>query len=112
MGTFARWAFVICVLFVFGAGISQAQTDYFWNQPNGGGGTWDTTTGNWSTVAGALSNDYTWTNSGNERANFGNTLGTVTLGVPISAYGINITTASYVIAGGGNILTLTGAGGV
>ena len=49
-------------------------------------------------------------------ANFGGgtgaTLGTVTLGVPITAYGLNFATANYVINGGGNALTLVGTGGV
>ena len=90
---------------------ATAQTDYFFNAPNGGIGPWDTSTFNWSTVAAGPVN-YIWTNSGNERANFGNTAGTVTLGTNITAFGINFTAANYVIAGGGNTLTLSGAGGV
>jgi fibronectin-binding autotransporter adhesin len=90
---------------------ASAQTDYFWNAPTGSSGTWDTSTTDWSTVAAGPVN-YTWTNSGLERANFGNTAGTVTLGTNITAYGINFNTANYIIAGGGNTLTLAGAGGV
>jgi fibronectin-binding autotransporter adhesin len=90
---------------------AYAQTDYFWNAPNGNTGSWDTINGTWSTVA-AGPVDYTWTNSGSERANFGNTAGTVTLAGPITAYGVNFSTANYVIAGGGNTLTLSGTGGV
>ncbi len=40
------------------------------------------------------------------------TAGTVTLNAPITAYGVNFLTANYVIAGNGNTLTLSGAGGV
>src|SRR5690349_15173941 len=71
---------------------AHAQTDYFWNAPNGNTGTWDASNQTWSTLAaGPL--DYTWQNNGNERANFGNTAGTVTLGAPITANGINFSTA-------------------
>ncbi len=90
---------------------AHAQTDYFWNPPTGSTGTWDATNPVWSTVA-TGPDDYTWSNSGSERANFGNTAGTVALGVPITAYGINFSTANYVISGGGNLLTLSGTGGV
>ncbi len=93
---------------------ARAQTDYFWNATGdisaGGTGTWDTVTPMWSdSAAGPL--DYIWLNNGDERANFGDTAGTVTLGENISAYGINFNTTGYTIAGGGNVLTLTGAGG-
>ncbi len=88
---------------------AAAQTDYFWNAPTGGTGTWDITTQLWSTTAtGPV--DYTWTNSGTERANFGNTAGTVTLGTGITAYGLNFSTSGYTVTG--NTLTLAGAGGV
>lgn len=60
------------------ASAAPAQTDYFWNAPNGGAGTWDTTTQNWSTAAAGQLN-YTWTNSGSERANFVNAGGVVTV---------------------------------
>jgi len=89
---------------------AYAQVDYFWNAPNGGPGTWNTTTQNWSTVAtGPV--DYTWTDNGNERANFGNSPGVVGLGTPILAYGVNFSTSGYLITNGGaaaNTLTLTG----
>jgi fibronectin-binding autotransporter adhesin len=96
--------------FVLAAGTAaRAQTDYFWQAPAGGPGTWNTTTQNWSTVAtGPV--DYTWANTNNERANFGNTAGTVTLGTGISAFGLNFTTSGYVVTS--NTLTLTGTGGV
>src|SRR3954469_3117135 len=94
---------------------AHAQIDYFWQAPTGGAGTWDNTNANWSSVvAGPL--DYTWQSNGNERANFvdgtGTAAGTVTLGAPITAYGLNFGTANYVIAGGGNTLTFTGPGGI
>jgi fibronectin-binding autotransporter adhesin len=85
-----------------------AQTDYYWNAPTGGDGTWDTATQLWSTTTtGPV--DYTWTNSGTERANFGNTAGTVTLGTGITAYGLNFSTSGYTITS--NTLTLAGTGG-
>src|SRR4051812_16719207 len=73
---------------------SRAQTDFFWNAPNGGSGAWNTSTANWSTTATATPT-YTWTNSGSERANFGNTAGTVTLGVNITAFGVVFSTTGY-----------------
>jgi autotransporter-associated beta strand protein len=85
----------------------SAQTDYYWNAPTGGTGTWDTATQNWATAVDGPVN-YTWLNNGNERANFGNTAGTVTLGTGITANGLNFTTSGYTIAG--NTLTLAGTG--
>ncbi len=110
-----RRHFVFFLMFIFVvARISQAQTDYFWLAPVGGNGTWNTSNQTWSEGVNTPS-DYTWQNSGSERANFGGgtgaTLGTVALGTPITAYGINFATANYVINGGGNTLTLTGPGG-
>jgi autotransporter-associated beta strand protein len=87
---------------------AAAQTDYYWNAPNGGDGTWNLTNENWATTAGGPVN-YIWTNSGNERANFGDTNGTVTLGTGITAYGLNFTTGGYTITG--DTLTLAGTGG-
>src|SRR5262245_60686477 len=115
MSLVARCCSTVCTVVALlvaalGSTAAHAQTDYFWNAPNGGTGAWDTSNVIWSTVA-AGSTDYIWTNSGNERANFGNTAGTVTLSVPITAYGLNFSTANYVIAGGGNTLTLSGTGG-
>src|SRR5215216_5405130 len=102
--------FIVFLVAALASTAAHAQTDYYWNAPTGSTGTWDIVNGTWSTTA-AGPVDYTWTNSGNERANFGNTGGTVTLGAPITANGINFLTANYVIAGGGNILTLSGTGG-
>ncbi len=89
---------------------AAAQTDYFWNAPTGGTGTWDTATQLWSTTAtGPV--DYTWTNSRTERANFGNTGGIVSISSgPITAYGVNFTADGYTIGLG--TLTLAGAGGL
>ncbi len=102
---------------------AQAQTDYYYNPPTGVDGTvntWDTTNLDWNDVNQTTPafpvNDYTWANdtitNGGERANFGNTGGTVTLGNDISAYGINFNTNGYLIAGGGNVLMLYGPGGL
>src|SRR4051794_8486496 len=101
------WAAVVA-LFVSSAPAS-AQTNYFWNAPTGAAGNWDLATQNWATVAAGPVN-YTWTNSGVEVANFGNTAGTVTLGTGITTFGVNFTTTGYIITG--NTLTLAGAGGV
>jgi autotransporter-associated beta strand protein len=94
---------------------AHAQTDYYWNVPNGGDGTWDTGSADWSASSGGSLN-YTWTNSGSERANFG---GNLTAGANVSiaaagilAYGLNFNTTgagTYTLSGGP--LTLTGAGG-
>src|SRR5262245_17276128 len=74
---------------------AHAQTDYFWNAPTGSTGNWDTSTLNWSTTAAGPVN-YTWTNSGSERANFGNTGGVVTIAAGgISTFGINVTVNGY-----------------
>src|SRR5256885_1262339 len=49
----------------------------------GGGGAWDTSTGNW-TVDGGV-NNIVWNNSNNDVAVFGGTAGTVALGTAITA---------------------------
>ncbi|HEX5472156.1 MAG TPA: hypothetical protein VFW73_09725, partial [Lacipirellulaceae bacterium] len=101
---------------------ARAQTDYYYNPPVGvdfADNTWDTFSAVWNTVNLASpaipANNYIWHNdsvtNGGERANFGNTGGTVTLSSNISAYGINFNSSGYAIAGGGNVLTLYGAGG-
>jgi fibronectin-binding autotransporter adhesin len=99
-------AFVALVLTAAPVG---AQTNYFWNAPTGGTETWDTATQRWSTTTGGPV-DYTWTNSGLEIANFGNSAGTVTLGTGITTFGVNFSVSGYTITG--NTLTLAGAGGV
>src|SRR5688500_18952643 len=101
------WAGLFALLLT--AAPAPAQTDYHWNAPTGGTGTWDTTAQNWATTSGGPV-DYTWLNDGTERANFGNTAGTVTLGTGITAYGLNFSTTGYTITG--DTLTLAGAGGV
>jgi autotransporter-associated beta strand protein len=96
---------------LFAGSRAAAQTDYYWNVPGGGGtAAWDTVTQNWTTTAVGGVNDYTWTSSGAERANFGNTAGTVTLATGITAYGLNFASDGYIISG--NTLTLAGTGGV
>src|SRR5439155_5677050 len=68
-------------------------TDFFWNAPNGGTGTWDTATQMWSsTSAGPV--DHIWANDGTERANFANTVGTVTINSGITTAGIAVTTSN------------------
>lgn len=86
---------------------AHAQTDYFWNAGTGGVGNWDITTQFWSTLA-TGPNDYTWINSGLEIANFGDTAGTVTLTVPITAHSLKFTTSGYIITG--STLTLSNGG--
>jgi autotransporter-associated beta strand protein len=116
-----RFSVVLFVIFLFAAALSTtaayAQTDYNWNLPSGGTGTWDTSSINWNDPASGTANNYQWLNTGSERANFANTAGTVTLGAPITAYGINLSVANYSIQGSvspnpPNLLTLSGAGGV
>jgi fibronectin-binding autotransporter adhesin len=92
---------------------TYAQTDYYWNPPSGGSGTWVNGGGWSSSPTGSL--DHSWASDGTERANFGNTAGTVTIDpAGVTAYGINLNTASYIIgvAGQTNTVTLAGAGGV
>jgi fibronectin-binding autotransporter adhesin len=92
---------------------AQTPTNYYWNTPNGGAGTWDNgVTMNWGTTPTASPPDYTWTNSGFEIANFGGTAGgTVTLGSSINVNALTFTTDGYTLAAG-NTLTLMGAGGI
>src|SRR5438128_1089744 len=88
---------VVLFLLAATAAPAAAQTDYFWNAPGGGAGTWNLATANWGTTVGGPT-DYTWTNSGLERANFGGAAGdVVTLGTGITAYGLTFTTAGYTI---------------
>jgi fibronectin-binding autotransporter adhesin len=105
------FAFVVATaILTCSAPAAKAQVDYYWNAPTGGSGTWDTTNGTWSTTATGPTN-YTWLSNGNERANFGNSGGTVTLDSGgISAYGVNFSVSGYTLTGGQ--LTLTGTGGV
>ena len=95
----ARAAAVLAVLAL--APAARAQTDYFWNGGVGASGNWDTSTQDWSTTSGGSLN-YTWMNSGSERANFGTvTAGTfaVTIaGGGVSAYGLNFTSTGYTLA--------------
>ena len=86
---------------------AAAQADYWWNPPTGGSGTWNNPS-MWSDTSTAAPT-YTWANTGFERANFGNTAGTVTLSAPTTAFGLVFTTTNYTITG--NTLTLFGSGG-
>ncbi|HEY1375944.1 MAG TPA: autotransporter-associated beta strand repeat-containing protein, partial [Gemmataceae bacterium] len=105
-----RPAAAILALLALATPPARAQTNYYWNPPVGGGGVWDISTRNWSTVA-TGPDDYVWTNSGNEVANFGNQPGGVFLNAPITAGGINFTT-NYVLFNNvaANSLTLAGGG--
>jgi fibronectin-binding autotransporter adhesin len=100
---------VALALVVGAAGSAAGQTEYHWNPPAGGAGSWDLSTANWSTnPAGPL--NYTWVNSGSERANFGGTGGAVALAAGgITAFGLNFTATNYALSGGP--LTLAGTGG-
>jgi fibronectin-binding autotransporter adhesin len=74
--------------------------------PQGGSGTWNTTTTNWDTAStwGAAA---AWVNGAND-AFFGGLISgakTVTLGAPITARSLNFSTHNYVLTG--NTLTLT-----
>jgi autotransporter-associated beta strand protein len=101
---------------------ARAQTNYFWVPTAGtlgGTGTWVTTNAQWSTTAAGTAQNYTWTNSGNEVANFtGSAVAgpfTVTLGTNITANAIvfnntNATNSTYNIVPGGFTLSLGGTG--
>jgi fibronectin-binding autotransporter adhesin len=104
----SRQIAVVVALAVSSAGPAVGQTDYYWNAPAGGAGQWDLATANWSTAAGGPLN-YTWTNSGTERANFGGVGGSVTLSTAITAYGLNFTADGFALAG--STLAPIGAGG-
>ncbi|MGC4013354.1 MAG: autotransporter-associated beta strand repeat-containing protein [Luteolibacter sp.] len=69
----------------------------------GGAGTWDTTTGNWTTDGGL--NNVAWVNANNDTAVFGDTAGTVTV-TTATAGGIKFNTTGYTVSGG--TLTLAG----
>src|SRR6185295_11164005 len=60
----------------------------------GGSGTWDTVGLLWNN-AGVMA---TWNNATNHTAVFGDTAGTVTLGAPITAGGLNFGITGYTIA--------------
>src|SRR5947209_5405003 len=126
---FGRMIALAGVALLVGSAAARAQTDLFWNPPGGGGtnAPWDTTTVNWGATATAATT--AWPNTGNERANFGNTttaVATVTVAAPVNAYGINflnyysqyafvsanaVGPGAYTISGT-NAITLTGPGGV
>lgn len=73
----------------------------------GGTGTWNATGSNWSTTTDGVSGHGVWPNSISDKAIFGGTTGTVTLGAPITANGLSFLTSGYTIGGG--TLTLGGA---
>ncbi|HSI08342.1 MAG TPA: autotransporter-associated beta strand repeat-containing protein [Rariglobus sp.] len=100
------WIAVIALLssLLSGPGL-RAQTSLYWT---GGGGTWDTTTSQWSSNVDGSTPLETWVNA--DPANdavFGLTAGTVTLSEPVTARSLTFTTDGYTIAGG--TLTLSDA---
>ena len=74
------------------------------NGANGGTGTWNTSTANWYNGAA----DVAWPNvsANDDKALFGNTAGTVTLGASLTAGGIQFDTSGYTLSGT-NDLTLS-----
>src|SRR5665213_2493996 len=82
---------------------------------SGGSGTWDTSTVNW--IDTTTNSEVPWNNSGQtsgtlDSAVFTTTGGTVSLGVPITARGVNFLVGGYTIDNGANAAnTLTLAGG-
>ncbi|MBZ9810849.1 MULTISPECIES: autotransporter-associated beta strand repeat-containing protein, partial [unclassified Mesorhizobium] len=93
-----------------------AAADLYWDANNtgvgvGGGGTWDTTSSLWNTTGNGVAGPFTiWNNAALDDAIFQGTVGTVTLGAPITVHNLTFNTATYTIAGtGGNTLTLAGA---
>ncbi|MBZ9738665.1 autotransporter-associated beta strand repeat-containing protein [Mesorhizobium sp. CO1-1-4] len=90
--------------------------DLYWDFNNtgvglGGPGTWDTTSSSWNTTGNDVAGPFTiWNNAALDDAIFQGTVGTVTLGAPITVHNLTFNTATYTIAGtGGNTLTLAGA---
>ncbi len=68
---------------------------------SGGTGTWDLANLRWSDSTDGVSGPYNlWSNAALDRAIFGATAGTVTLGAPITVGGITFNTNGYVVAGG------------
>jgi len=92
-------AILIPLLAFSGSPVSAA--DFSWD---GGTNTWDNGTTLFWNTGGA------WTSSANNRAIFGGTAGTVTLGEPITSGALTFNTAGYTVAGGGNALTLGNPG--
>src|SRR4051794_3175828 len=78
-------------LFAGFPGRASAQTDYYWNAPTGGSGTWNTSSPTWSTSPSGPLN-YSWQGSTNpnttERANFLGYTGTVSVATSFSAQGL------------------------
>lgn len=75
---------------------------------NGGSGTWNTSSLNWSPNADGTSGPYAtpWDNAQLDNAIFGGTVGTVTLGTPITVHNITFNANGYTLTG--NTLTLAG----
>lgn len=93
------------------AASSASAATLFWSgngTSQGGGGTWDTSTARWGTVAGG---PYTsaWNNANNDTAEFNSTTGTITLGTGVTVGRINAKTGAggNIIAEGAGLNTIT-----
>ncbi len=102
---------VAACLVAVSATATHAQTTLFWSSNNstqGGSGTWTDASGFWGSVAtGPWGSN--WTNSNNDTARFGGTVGTVTLGGNVSVGGLWFDTTGYTIANGANTLSFGAA---
>ncbi len=73
---------------------------------SGGSDTWGTSSLFWNDDS--VTPDVAWNNANNDIAQFQGTGGTVTLGAPITAGGLNFKAGGYTLTGAGNTLTLAG----
>jgi fibronectin-binding autotransporter adhesin len=96
----SKIAILLAFVFCSAAGSTQAATDLYWSANGstlGGSGTWDTSTGQWSSD-GSAPFSTVWDNGNNDTAIFGGTAGTVTnSGVTVG--GLTFSTAGYTITG-------------
>ena len=86
-----------------GIAFTARASDLYWS----GTGTWDTTTQNWGTTDGGPYDATIWNNSTPDSAFFQGAAGTVTLGTPITASGLDFGVTGYTVTGG--TLTLGGS---
>lgn len=93
------------------AASSASAATLFWSgngTSQGGGGTWNTSTARWGTVAGG---PYTsaWNNANNDTAEFNSATGTITLGTGVTVGRINAKTGAggNIIAEGAGLHTIT-----
>jgi len=111
-GRQSRGYLALTLIAVLTATPARAQQNRNWDTNgtsigNGGFGTWDLTSAVWSPNADGVSGPYSpWNNAGLDNAIFAGTVGTVTLGVPISAHNLTFGTNGYIL--NGSTLTLGG----